>query len=375
MADKWMTELAALTGLTHYPKQGPFGQKEGAVIADRDGYLLAIGPAQTDRQASINLMLRFPETQQPDGFRPLVEHALENAPTLPESERKAVKKMQVGADFFLWQWNYSFGKPKADQVAALATALVDAAKQVAPKFAGKCEICKSNSASEILLRNNVPGYYCSGCQENLRVEGAAADQAYEELPTNLPKGLLFGAIAALIGGIAWGLVAYGIDRIFLWGGVLIGALVSWAVFKGIGKIDTAGKIAVGILTVASVLFGDALFYALAAAREFNIPFSLELLKVALQSLWELEANENGAFSIAAALLGAGYIMYTKRKPKFAPPNSSASATPPPDTAAPLFLGRRRSACVPTRSVEETAILFLSFRVRCGGRGICFAPES
>lgn len=318
MADKWMTELAGLTGLAHYPKQGPFGQKEGVLIGDRDGYILAIGPAKSDRQASINLMLRFPEMQQPDGFRPLVDQALEKAPTLPESERKAVKKMQVGADFFLWQWNYSFGKPKADQVAALASALVDAAKQVAPKFAGRCEICKSSSTPEILLRNAVPGYYCSGCQEKLRAEGEAADQAYETLPTNFPKGLLFGAIAALAGGIVWGLVAYGINRIFLWGGVVIGGLVSWAVFKGIGKINTAGKIAVGILTVASVLFGDALFYALAAAREFKISFSLELLKIALQSLWELEANENGAFSIAAALLGAGYIMYTKRKPKFTP---------------------------------------------------------
>jgi hypothetical protein len=317
MSDKWMTELAAITGLTHYPKQGPFAQG-GAVIGDRDGYLLAIGPAHVDRQSSINLMLRFPETQQPDGFRPLVDQALEKAPTFPGSERKAIKDMQVGADFFLWQWNYSFGKPKADQVAALATAMVDAAKQVAPKFAGKCEICKSNSASEILLRNAVPGYYCSGCQEKLRAEGAVADQAYDALPTNFPKGLLFGVIAALVGGAAWGLVAYAINRIFLWGGVVIGGLVSWAVFKGIGKINTAGKIAVGILTVASVLFGDALFYALAAAREFKISFSMELLKLALQSLWELEANQNGAFSIGAALLGAGYIMHTKRKPKFTP---------------------------------------------------------
>ena len=171
MADKWMTELSALTGFTHYPKQGPFGQKEGALIGDRDGYLLAIGPAKTDRQSSIHIMLRFPQMEQPESFRGAVDQSLESAPSLPDSQRKAVKKMQLGADFFNWQWNYSFGKPKATEVAALATAMVDAAKKLVPQFGCKCEICKNYAASEILLRNAVPGYYCSGCQEKLRVEG------------------------------------------------------------------------------------------------------------------------------------------------------------------------------------------------------------
>ena len=318
MSDKWMTELAALTGLTHYPKQGPFAQKEGALIGDRDGYLLAIGPAKSDRQSSINLMLRFPEMQQPDGFRALVDQALESAATFPDSERKAIKKMQHGADFFLWQWNYSFGKPKADQVAALATALVDAAKQVAPKFAGKCEICKSNSASEILLRNTVPGYYCSDCQEKLRVEGQAADQAYESLPTNLPKGLLFGAAAALLGGIAWGLVAYGLHYIFLWGAILIGMMVSWAIFLGIGKINVAGKIAAFVLTVASVVFGDAIFYTLEVAKEQQIPVSFELLKEVLGSIVAIETSGENIISVLFAMIGAGIVIYQKRKPKFSP---------------------------------------------------------
>ncbi|MBI1739238.1 MAG: hypothetical protein HYR58_08315 [Acidobacteria bacterium] len=318
MSDKWMTELAALTGLTHYPKQGPFAHKDGALIGDRDGYILAIGPATSDRQSRIVLMLRFPEMQQPEGFRELVTQALENAPTFPDSERKAISKMQYGADFFLWQWNYSFGKPKADQVAALVTALVDAAKQVAPKFAGKCEICKSNSASEVLLHNNVPGYYCSGCQEKLRVEGAAADQAYEELPTNLPKGLLFGAIGALIGGIAWGLVAYASNTIFLYGAILIGLMVCWAVFKGIGKINLAGKISAFVLTVASVVFGDAIFYTLAIARQEKLPVSMDLLKQVLANLWEIETSIDGLSSIAFALIGAGIVIYQKRRPKFTP---------------------------------------------------------
>jgi hypothetical protein len=318
MADKWMTELAGLTGLTHCPKQGPFGQKEGALIGDRDGYLLAIGPAHENRQSSIKLMLRFPKMELADSFRATVDQSLENAPTFPADQRKAIKKMQVGADFFLWQWNYSFGKPKADQLAALATAMVDAAKQVAPKFAGKCEICKSSSTSEILLRNSVPGYFCSGCQEKLRVEGQAADEAYEALPTNFPKGLLFGAAAALAGGIAWGAVAFGLHRIFLWGAILIGMMVCWAVFLGIGKINTAGKIAAFVLTVASVVFGDAIFFTLEIAKEQNIPVNFALLKEILGSIVEIETSGENIISVLFALVGAAIVIYQKRKPKFTP---------------------------------------------------------
>ncbi len=318
MSDKWMTELSSLSGLSHYPNQGPFAQKAGALIGDRDGYLLAIGPAVEGRQSSIKLMLRYPEMQLSESFRASVDQALENAPTFPDSERKAIKKMQVGADFFLWQWNYSFGKPKVDQVAALATALVDAAKQVAPKFAGKCEICKSSSTSEILLRNAVPGYFCSGCQERLRAEGDAADQAYEALPTNFPKGLLFGALAAIAGGLAWGLVAYAINYIFLWGAILIGMMVCWAVFKGIGKINIAGRVAAFVLTVASVIFGDAIFYTLALARQEKIPVSLDLLKEVLTNIVEIETTGENIISVLFALIGAGIVIYQKRKPKFTP---------------------------------------------------------
>ncbi len=318
MADKWMTELSSLTGLTHYPNQGPFAHKDGTLIGDRDGYVLTIGPAVDGRQSSIKLMLRFPEMQQPEGFRALVDQAFENAPTLPDSQRKAVKNMLVGADVFLWQWNYSFGKPKADQVAALVTAMVDSAKQVAPKFAGKCEICKSNSAAEILLHNNIPGYFCSGCQEKLRAEGAAADQAYEALPTNLPKGLLYGTLAALAGGVAWGLVAFYSNTIFLYGAILIGLLVCWAVFKGIGKINLAGKLAAFVFTVASVVFGDAIFYTLAIARQEQLPVSMDLLKQVLASLPEIETSSDGLFSIGFALIGAGIVIYQKRKPAFIP---------------------------------------------------------
>ncbi len=318
MPDKWMTELSNLTGLAHYPKQGPFGQKAGALIGERDGYLLTIGPAVEGRQSSIRLMLHYPEMQLSEAFRASVNQSLENAPTFPDSERKAIKKMQVGADFFLWQWNYSFGKPKAEKVAALATAMVDAAKQVAPRFAGKCEICKSSATSEFLLRNAVPGYYCSGCQEKLRAEGDAADQAYDALPTNLPNGLLFGSLAAIAGGIAWGLVAYFLNYIFLWGAILIGMMVCWAVFKGIGKINTAGKVAAFLLTVASVIFGDAIFYTLALARQEKIPISLELLKEILANIVSIETTGSNIISVAFALIGAGIVIYQKRKPKFTP---------------------------------------------------------
>ena len=62
-----------------------------------------------------------------------------------------------------------------------------------------------------------------------------------------------------------------------------------AVVKGIGKVTWTARIIIGLLTPASVAFGDAIFYALTVVKESQIAF---------------------------ALIGAGIVMYSTRKPAF-----------------------------------------------------------
>jgi hypothetical protein len=77
-----------------------------------------------------------------------------------------------------------------------------------------------------------------------------------------------------------------------------------------------GQIAVPVLTIASVLFGDAIFFTLAVMRSEKIPFTWKLLQEVLAHLWEIEMKGNGILTLIFALVGAGYALYAARKPKF-----------------------------------------------------------
>ena len=71
---------------------------------------------------------------------------------------------------------------------------------------------------------------------------------------------------------------------------------------------------IGALTVASVVFGDVIFFTLFVMKDRNLPFSLHLMRVIVNNLWAIE-GENFA-SVIFALIGAGIIMYRTRQPAF-----------------------------------------------------------
>ncbi len=312
MADDYVSQVAALTGLRAYPKQGPFGKKSGAAMGAREAYLLAVGPSTAEgNRSAIGIFLRFKKIDQPE----ILKAALAQSPALA-ADGKRGRLAAVGSSFLRWEWAYSLSKPKAEEVAELVGDLVAAVKPLAPAFDGRCELCRTAQVSEIMLLNSVPGYYCESCQQKARIEQDAAARAYEELPSNFPNGLVLGALAAVLGGLAWGAVAYLARIIFLYGAVLIGYLVAWAVIKGMGKVNRAGQVLVVLLTVASVIFGDAVFYTLVVMKQMHFPFSLELFRTVLSQLGEIEKRGNGPMSVLFALVGAGYSLYRARKPKF-----------------------------------------------------------
>jgi hypothetical protein len=163
--------------------------------------------------------------------------------------------------------------------------------------------------------NGLPTFICAGCQEKVRHELNLAATNYDAITPNYPNGLVLGIGAAALGGLAWGLVAYAINFIFLYGAILIGYFVAGGVIKGTGKVTRFGQIAIPILTVASVLFGDATFYTLIVMKHKHVPFSARLLNTIVQHLWEIE-SKGGVASLIFALVGAGYAIYAARKPKF-----------------------------------------------------------
>lgn len=306
--EDYLRQVASLTGLRHHPALGPWGRKSGSVIGMRDGYAIAIGFERT-RYAKIVILLRFKKLSQPE----LLKSALKESPTLP---KKHGKLADAGADFLRWEWQYSFTKPKPEEVAKLAEALRETIKSVAPAFDGRCEHCESAPSSALTLMNGLPVLMCAGCQEKVHQELDQAAIRYEAIVPNYPNGAVLGILAAAAGGIAWGVVAYAINRIFLYGAILIGYFVAGAVIKGTGKVTRFGQVIIPILTVASVLFGDAIFFTLVVMRNQHVPFAGRLLNAILVHLWEIERQGNGILSLVFGLVGAGFALYAARKPAF-----------------------------------------------------------
>jgi len=304
--NEYLQQVATQAGLQHYPQQGPWGRKSGSAVGTRDGYVTAIGFSRDRQGANVVILLRFKKLEQPD----LVNSAVKSAAI------KKGKLSAVGNNFLRWDWKYSFTKPKAEEVAKLTEDLRAAIKPVTMGFVERCEQCASTSTSALTLMNGLPSFICAGCQEKVRHELDQAAINYEAIVPNYPNGLALGIGAAVLGGVAWGLVAYGINRIFLYGAILIGYFVAGGVLKGTGRVTRFGQILIPILTVASVLFGDVIFYTLIVMKHQNVPFSGKLLNAIAVHLWEIESKGSGVLSLLFGLVGAGYALYSARKPKF-----------------------------------------------------------
>jgi hypothetical protein len=302
----YLQQVATQAGLQHYPLQGPWARKSGSAMGTRDGYVTVIGFRRDRQGANVVILLRFKNMEQPEQ----VKSALKTAAI------KKGKLAAVGNNFLRWEWKYSFRKPKAEEVAKLAEDLRTAIKTVTMGFDGRCEQCTSTSTPSLTLMNGLPTFICAGCQEKVRHELNQAAVNYEAITPNYPNGLVLGIGAAVLGGLAWGLVAYAINYIFLYGAILIGYFVAGGVLKGTGKVTRFGQIIIPILTVASVLFGDAIFYTLIVMKHQHVAFSGKLLNAVVVHLWDIESKGNGVLSLLFGLVGAGYAVYSARKPKF-----------------------------------------------------------
>ena len=258
----------------------------------------------------ITVLLRFGKLDEPEALKAAVE---QNAAL---AGKKQGKLAAVGADFLRWEWKYSLTKPKAEDVARLAGALHEAIKPLAPRFNGRCEKCHSASTSDLTLLNGLPMYICSGCQQRIHQELDQAAMNYAALQPNYVNGTALGGLAAALGAVAWGVVAYGLHRIFLYGAILIGYFIAWGVLKGTRKVTLVGQVTIPILTVASVLLGDAIFFTLSVMNHDHVPFSQKLFLAIVTNLWEIEKQAKSIASIIFALIGAAYALYRARRPKF-----------------------------------------------------------
>lgn len=301
---EWLGQLSQLTGLPYYEEHKVFGDKSGALIGVSDGYAVALGLGKDGRNSAVKTLLRYAKTEDPGQIRDALDKAKGKFKKVTADETSAV----------LIQ-TYSFGKPDAADVAERFRQLLTALKTFALPIAGKCEEC-GRTEPQMLLLNDLPAYYCSSCQVQLSQKLDAAAVEYESRESNLFLGLLYGLGAALLGSIAWGGVAYLLNRIFLWGAIIIGMFVGKAVVQGIGKVNWTARGIIGVLTAASVAFGDVIFYTLIVMRRDQAAF-VPAFKAVLADFWKIETSADGGLvSILFGLIGAGLVMYRTRMPAF-----------------------------------------------------------
>ena len=160
-----------------------------------------------------------------------------------------------------------------------------------------------------------------GTARGLRRSAHAASRLGRRGPptavSNPLAGLLYGAAVGVVLAVLWGGIAYLINRIFLWGAIGIGVALAWAINRGMEKVNLFGRMLTVFLTLATVIVGDYLFILFSAAKEVEGGLNLRLAVLVAQEFFEADFKHgSGYVSLLFALVGAAYILYVNRPPKF-----------------------------------------------------------
>jgi hypothetical protein len=327
LKNQWV-EWARDWGLAHQPMKA--FQHTERVAGERNGYLIRIGWG-TDRNPGLITCVRFPRAADPGRIRQaLIDDAsLDTLPGKGSGRRKMAietgppKAFRWGRrpEFVLtnnslvWQRTFPWSTPKAARVQSWVDALVAAIARVTPGFAGRCETCATGEARQYVLVDDMPTMMCTSCQQRLRAEGDMADRTYEMIEVRHLPGTVLGLGAALGCAVAWAGIGALTERIFAAAAVGIGAFVAFAYRHGAGRVDGAGRVIGGSLTLLSVVVGEVLLLTWWVSKAMpNIGFNLEIGWLSYLKIW-VEAPGQEAVPMLFGLVGAWVATRALQRPK------------------------------------------------------------
>ncbi|GEM_PF-5210443 len=313
-------ELARITNLRAVPKDGLFGSPFAA--GNLDGFLVKAGYTRLGNQAVTAYRVRFKANTWAGDVEMLREaaagsEALKEALGRKKVPGTLVKALVLEPDALVLNLTYSFVSPRPAKVAAILKALVGLARTFASPIGTACESCGSEAGARVFLADQVPVSVCAGCRSTQDAEAVRQEEDYRRMDSNPFLGLVYGAATAAVLALAWAGVAYAVDRIFAYAAILMGSAIAWMVNRGMGKINLQGRILTVVFTVASVMGGHYLFLLFAVARLKELPISFDLaMTVARVFPTVAFAESTGVLSFVFSLIGAGYVLYANRPPKF-----------------------------------------------------------
>ena len=309
-----LKEIGLRNNLGFYPYKGPFQHGKSTLVGCRRGLLVAFGSYPDGK---LGVLVRFQSCPDP---KALVT-ALKADPAMKQISRS----VNVAADGQSVVWK--FGKPfrfnhdkfKAALDSILETVLV----RVSPFPEGKCESCASTVKS-LTLANGVPNLMCQSCRDRLTQDQDAKRREYEASDSNTLMGFLYGLAAAAVLAVAWGYLAYYDTedgtyhpKLHILVAAAMAFLICLAIKKGIGRIATAGYVIAPLLTAASKLAGDTLWFALIIEHEKHLQMTKQLMEAAAQNVfafrWEFSAM-TVIFDIA--FVAAAPLILRGMRPKF-----------------------------------------------------------
>ncbi|MCI0371210.1 MAG: hypothetical protein L0214_07475 [candidate division NC10 bacterium] len=297
----------------YYPAKG-MGMEQ-KVVAARDGYLAVIGTTVRDHTGVAYAAIRFPR----GGTWQSLSEAITRDPAVLKALGKkdfprGLRKRLKVEEGLLWFDRPYLLRPGPEGLAALATAFLAVLPGHVGRFDGRCEVCRSVPVAEPVLVNGAPTYLCAGCVQAGQQEEVRAERVYASRAANPALGLLTGAGAALVGGLAWAVLAVLTGRIYSAVAIGIGALVAYAVKGAMGKVNLPGQVVTALLTLAGVFAGQVFYVAhLIQSRtgSYDLPVALQ---VYLQILQVKPTTELATFFFA--LLGVALSLSGMRRPRF-----------------------------------------------------------
>ena len=298
------TDLATSLELSHFGRDKLPEVFMQTIAGISRGFPVSIAQAIEQRRAGVIYLLRFPEGSD-------IAQIKANLPV------EFQKKVSMDDGNLMLNQRYIISLPSNAEISETFLKLRDALASSVQPPSGVCERCSVNQG-EFHLSNGYPMQLCATCVSAIQTEQRESMRAYEEMEVRPLQGTMWGVLAALIGGIAWGLVGYAINRFVLLVAILIGYLVAWAIRQGMGKVTRFGQVLTVILTLAGVFWGDLLMVTLIIAKEYQQALSLDLFLNILEIYPSLimEAPSEILFSLFFGIVGALYALRRfHRKPK------------------------------------------------------------
>jgi hypothetical protein len=149
----------------------------------------------------------------------------------------------------------------------------------------------------------------------LRVQGEAAERAYDAIDVRYVPGFMLGVVAAAIGAVAWAAIGVTTQRMFSAAAIGIGALVAWAYRTGAARVDGAGRVLAAGLTLASVVLGEILLYAWWVSKaQPNAGFDLDAGWFVYAKAWA-EHPKDEALTLVFGLVGAWFATRALQRPR------------------------------------------------------------